>query len=123
MVVDVLANDIGVVDPASVALVAEPKHGKATVDATTGAITYQPRAGYQGDDTFRYSVCDVADPPDCAEAEVLVTVGLPPTATVDASSPEPGPGNAGIMWAALWSLAALALSFRWRRARAGDDGR
>ncbi len=59
----VLANDTdpdgnGMLDSTSVALVASPAHGSASVSAS-GTVTYTPAAGFAGTDTFQYTVKDV----------------------------------------------------------------
>ncbi|MFQ5648304.1 MAG: tandem-95 repeat protein [bacterium] len=59
--VDVLGNDSdadGVLLPGSVTIVAFPLNGTATLNGTTGAITYAPDAGFSGTDTFTYTVRD-----------------------------------------------------------------
>src|SRR5207249_2492186 len=67
-------------------------HG--TVTLSDGTITYAPAAGFSGDATFTYTVCDngitgeSADP-RCATGFVNVTViavNRPPTASDDAAS-------------------------------------
>src|SRR5262249_28404914 len=62
--IDVLENDSdpdgpGFLDPASVAITQSPGHGGVSIDTSTGAITYTPNAGFQGTDTFRYTVADI----------------------------------------------------------------
>jgi hypothetical protein len=57
----VLANDnVPGLEPSSVRLATEPANGTATVDKTTGAITYTANANFAGSDTFSYSVRDSA---------------------------------------------------------------
>jgi VCBS repeat-containing protein len=59
--VNVLANDSdvdGTLDPATVTLIAPPSSGTATVNATTGAITYMPATTTYGTVSFTYSVKD-----------------------------------------------------------------
>jgi hypothetical protein len=59
--IDELANDNGidaVLVPGSVAIVTPPAQGTATVDPTTGAITYTPGLNYVGSDTIQYTVKD-----------------------------------------------------------------
>ena len=52
-----------------------PGHGTATVDPTTGDVTYTPNDGFSGTDTFVYNVCDSSTPtPVCDSATVTVTV-------------------------------------------------
>jgi hypothetical protein len=45
--------------PGSVTVVTAPLHGTASVNASTGLITYTPNAGFVGEDTLSYSVGDV----------------------------------------------------------------
>ena len=35
-----------------------PSHGKVTIDPTTGLVTYKPKPGYVGMDTFTYAITD-----------------------------------------------------------------
>ena len=61
--VDVLANDIDIddaIDITTVALVAHPSHGTASVDAVTGEVRYTPAADFFGTDSFTYTVKDGA---------------------------------------------------------------
>jgi hypothetical protein len=86
--IDVLANDTdadGTVDPATVAVVSAPANGGTAVNATTGAITYTPNAGFAGLDTFTYTVND-DDGATSNAATVSVTVGSGGTTDVFPSS-------------------------------------
>lgn len=59
--ISVLTNDSdldGVVDPATVAILAAALHGTTSVNPTTGAITYTPAPNYTGPDSFTYKVKD-----------------------------------------------------------------
>ncbi|ETX00313.1 MAG: hypothetical protein ETSY1_11685 [Candidatus Entotheonella factor] len=59
--VAVTANDTdpdGTIDPATVTIVSGPSNGVVTVNATTGAVTYMPNAGFVGVDTITYTVAD-----------------------------------------------------------------
>ena len=60
--------------PASVTIVTAPLHGTATVNTTTGDITYTPATGFTGTDTLRYQVCDNQVPPKCASANQIITI-------------------------------------------------
>jgi len=78
-VIDVLANDEdpnGNIDPTSVIVVSPPSHGTYSVDSATGSITYAPDAGYEGEDSFIYQVCDTDGECDTA----IVTVAILPIA-------------------------------------------
>ena len=91
----VLGNDTdpegnSTLDPASVRIVTGqgPAHGTATANAD-GTISYSPDPNFNGTDSFRYEVCDDANPALCDEAQVTVTVGAvndAPTADPDAKS-------------------------------------
>jgi hypothetical protein len=48
----------GTLNAASVAISAEPLHGTATVNLSTGAIVYTPYSGYVGPDSLQYTVSD-----------------------------------------------------------------
>jgi hypothetical protein len=62
-IIPVLANDIfsapaTALNPASVTIATPPANGTATVNLTTGAITYTPTAGFVGTNTISYTVRD-----------------------------------------------------------------
>lgn len=59
--IDVLANDTdpsGTLVPSSVAIVSQPSFGTATVNRTTGVVTYTPGANFTTGDSFSYHVSD-----------------------------------------------------------------
>ena len=58
--IPVLANDIddGVLLPNTVAIQTQPADGRASVNTTTGIVTYTPNAKFFGTDTFTYKVKD-----------------------------------------------------------------
>ncbi len=62
--------------PSTVTVVSGPQHGHTTVNATTGAITYTPNAGWTGVDTFQYTITDDNG-----------GVSLPATVTVNTMAP------------------------------------
>jgi hypothetical protein len=86
VVIDVLANDTDPdddLDPGSLAVTDGPANGTATVEGTS--IRYSPTADFNGEDTFRYHVCDSSDPgPLCDGAIVHVFVAPRPDGSVDA---------------------------------------
>jgi large repetitive protein len=87
ILINALANDaVGTpgrnLNPASVTLTdmngaaagISSNGGSATINTTTGAITYTPPAGFVGVDTLRYTVCDNGSPALCASAYQIITV-------------------------------------------------
>lgn len=70
--------------PSSVTVTLAPTRGTATVNATTGDITYTPNAGFSGGDTLTYQVNDNQTPAKFATALQIITVnpaGAPNTTT------------------------------------------
>ncbi len=78
-----LANDRCVVitgctlDSASVVVIDNPNHGAASVNTTTGEITYTPSTGFIGMDTLIYKVCVSGEATNCATAKQIITVIAP----------------------------------------------
>ena len=73
--IDVVGNDVdsdGVIDPTTVVIVTDVSNGIASVNPTTGVVTYTPDTGYVGSDSFTYTVQD--DGAVSNEATVLITV-------------------------------------------------
>jgi len=74
--VSVLANDTDVDgDTLSVAAVTQPTNGSVTFTGTS--VTYTPRRGYKGTDTFTYTVSDGNGGSDTAQVTVTVAAGVP----------------------------------------------
>jgi uncharacterized repeat protein (TIGR01451 family) len=85
--VPVLANDLvngAPLDPQTVAvtITTAPASGTAVVLAG-GIVRYTPTPNYSGPDTFTYTVCNQASPPDCSSATVTVQVELNDVDVVD----------------------------------------
>ncbi|MBP0905091.1 tandem-95 repeat protein [Mariniflexile gromovii] len=66
-----------------------------TIDPATGAYTYTPPAGYIGEDSFEYTVCDNGTPEACDMATVYIEVlprggsgNRPPIANSDTAGTE-----------------------------------
>jgi gliding motility-associated-like protein len=85
--IDVLANDTDCsnsIDPGTVSITVEPASGEISIDVATGVVTYIPGAGFNGSDTFTYSVCN--ENTLCDEAVVTISVAAvnrPPVAIDD----------------------------------------
>ncbi|MFC7439472.1 MULTISPECIES: Ig-like domain-containing protein, partial [unclassified Agrococcus] len=91
--VDVLANDAGVLDPTTVALVDADDvvldageslvvdgEGVWSIDPTTGAVTFTPEEGFLGDPTpIRYEVADLSGD----RTQATITVGYVGVAVAD----------------------------------------
>ncbi len=61
----------------SLSIVTQPGHGTASVDPTTGFITYTPAAGYIGPDSLTYTIADYTGQ---LSAPTTVTLDAVPTA-------------------------------------------
>ena len=92
--IDVLANDSDVdggLDPATVSVTSGPANGAASVNTTTGVITYTKSGDFNGTDSFVYEVCDDGTPLPalCTTATVSINVDPvndAPTADAGAAS-------------------------------------
>ncbi|KAI9549922.1 LOW QUALITY PROTEIN: hypothetical protein GHT06_004507 [Daphnia sinensis] len=87
----ILSNDqsgnVGTeLDPKSLAITDQADNGTVTINAD-GTVTYTPKAGFVGTDTFTYKVCDSSNPAICQTAEVTVTV-LPSDAKDVTTAPD-----------------------------------
>ncbi|MBT0608351.1 tandem-95 repeat protein [Aequorivita echinoideorum] len=51
-----------------------PSNGTVVIDPVTGAYTYTPAPGFEGQDTFEYTICDSGAPSLCDTATVTITV-------------------------------------------------
>jgi hypothetical protein len=84
-IVDVLGNDSDV-DGDTLTVTAIGNSGVSTKDGvvtlTDGVVTYTPKAGFTGSDSFTYTVSDDATTPATATATVNITVAAANTAPV-----------------------------------------
>jgi hypothetical protein len=69
VVIDVLANDKDTTG-ATICVVQSPTANGGTATVSDNKITYTPKAGFCGPDTFTYSLCK----PDCEKSTATVTV-------------------------------------------------
>ncbi|MCB0515623.1 MAG: peptidylprolyl isomerase [Chitinophagales bacterium] len=75
--IDVLANDtdsLGMLDPASLKIVAKPANGVSEV--VEGKIQYTPKNDFSGNDTFTYVICDNGEPQPVKCDTATVTVAI-----------------------------------------------
>lgn len=70
---DASGNTSTVLVRSSLSIAAQPKNGTVVLNSN-GTVTYTPRVGFVGSDTFYYRVCDNGVPPNCATAMVIVDV-------------------------------------------------
>ncbi|PIE65338.1 MAG: hypothetical protein CSA24_02780, partial [Deltaproteobacteria bacterium] len=66
-------------DPLVIQAVQQPEHGTVTIN-DDGTLTYTPDSGYEGPDSFTYTVCDAQGA--CDTATVEIEVGDPNAAPV-----------------------------------------
>jgi hypothetical protein len=98
--INVLANDTsngGTLAAASVKIVVPPTHGTAVANSG-GTVTYTPKTGYSGLDTFQYTVQDN-----------LATVSNPATVSIEVTAPAGGGGGGSLGFVELLALAGLVL--------------
>ncbi len=92
VVISVLANDTdvdGTLNPATVTVATAALNGTTVVNATTGAVTYTPNAGFAGTDTFGYTVQDNLGAVSNV-ATVTVSINRPPVAVNDTAATATG---------------------------------
>ncbi len=85
--IDILENDTGVPN-IEILTVTDPENGLVVIndggtpdDPNDDTVTYTPDSGFNGMDTFEYTICD--DMENCDTATVTITVGIP-LAIIDA---------------------------------------
>lgn len=79
--IDVLSNDFGgtaPIDPGTVTIVTPPANGSASVDGTTGEVTYTPNNLFAGSDWFEYTVADSYGVDSFPARVNVVVANLPP---------------------------------------------
>jgi hypothetical protein len=95
----VLDNDAdfdGTLNPGSVSIVTQPVHGIATVNATTGAISYTANSTYSGSDELTYRVSDTqGNVSNAATLSIQVTGGSSSPPPPPAPTPSGGGGGGG----------------------------
>ena len=80
LVLDNLANDSDPdnnLDPSSLTVLSGPYHG-GLINDEEGRLVYVPADLYSGKDSIQYRICDLGEPPLCAEALIRIDV-LPST--------------------------------------------
>ena len=81
--IDVLANDTVAAD-ATITGATAPAHGAVAVAADGRSLTYDPAQGYDGPDTFSYTVSDPNEPAETATDTATVTIRVnDPPVSVD----------------------------------------
>jgi len=100
--INVLENDTdsdGTIDPGSVTIVKEPRHGSVDVDPETGAVTYIPDPDQCKNDYFQYTVADSEGTvSNKAKVTIEVACNEPPVADNDEATTEAGsPVNIDIL--------------------------
>lgn len=80
-----IGNGTNVLPTLSGTLTTPPKNGTATVNTTTGIISYTPNAGFVGVDTIGYEACSPAPNAVCQTQYAYVTVNQNGTENIVAS--------------------------------------
>ena len=71
---DKVANPNTTLLPSTITIVDTPMNGTATVNKTTGVITFTPTTGFVGTDSLNYNVCDNSSPSNCQVATVYFKI-------------------------------------------------
>ena len=79
---NLLLND-NAIDDAVITSVEETGSGSVTLNGD-GTVTYNPATGFEGEDTFTYTICDDDETPSCSTATVTVLVVQPVTFNIPA---------------------------------------
>lgn len=113
LLVNVLDNDAdfdGSLNTATVTVVTQPAHGTATVNGTTGAISYTATTSYSGADSLTYRVSDdQGRQSNVATVSFQVTAGSSPPSNPPPSGGGGGGGGGGALGVELWGLLMLGL--------------
>ena len=92
--IDILSNDVdsdGTIDPTTVAIVREPRHGSVMLDPETGLATYIPDPDQCKNDYFQYTVADNEGAvSNRAKVTIKVACNEPPVAVDDRATAEAG---------------------------------
>ena len=79
-------------DALSVTILTQPANGTLTVNQD-GSYTYLPNAGFDGEDTFEYEVCDDNTPSACVQATATIAVNNEQGLVVSEGFSPNGDGN------------------------------
>jgi gliding motility-associated-like protein len=96
--INVLSNDTDVdnlIDPTTVTILTPSTNGTTSINASTGVVTYTPNLNYNGNDSFTYTVKDIAGATsNIATVTIIITpVNDAPVANNDAATT---PENTGV---------------------------
>ena len=69
----VTATDVDTADVLTFTIVTQPTNGNVVFNAD-GTFTYTPNGDYNGDDSFKYTVCDNGMPQECEDGTVSINV-------------------------------------------------
>ncbi|QLQ30759.1 MAG: tandem-95 repeat protein [Candidatus Thiothrix singaporensis] len=87
MTLNLLDND-GSPKPTIVSNTSPTAGGKVTLNKTTGVMTYTPKSGFSGADSFSYTVKNASGLTAVATVTITVKAGVPPTPANDAATTE-----------------------------------
>jgi hypothetical protein len=75
-------DSVAALNPSTVTIVTAPAHGTATVNSSTGEISYTPASGYTGSDSLTYTVADTAGTVSSAATVTLNVISAPVSITI-----------------------------------------
>ena len=71
---DLLSNDTVITGARITSIDTNSSNNGSIVDNRNGTYSYNPPAGFVGEDTFNYTLCDNDSTPDCSTATVTITI-------------------------------------------------
>lgn len=102
--INVLANDSGVINPASVLISSQSANGNAVANQN-GSITFTPAAGFTGVTSFAYTVANLAAQPLTSQPATVTVTVIPPAAP---PAPVANPDSASTLTGSAVTIPVLA---------------
>ncbi|GFO59625.1 hypothetical protein GMST_19500 [Geomonas silvestris] len=102
--INVLANDSGVINPASV-LISTPSANGTALANQNGSITFTPAAGFTGVTSFAYTVASLAAQPLTSQPATVTVTVIPPAAP---PAPVANPDSASTLTGSAVTIPVLA---------------
>jgi virginiamycin B lyase len=108
--INVVSGISGNPNPATLTLVSAPSHGIASLNTSSGTVTYSPSTGYVGNDQLTYQICSNDNAALCTQATLSFTVTLDP-GVASVTAPDTGFGQPinDLSFVSLAAVSAISL--------------